>query len=744
MSIIIDTDVDVVVGVSVVGDGRDVDFGALFAKTCKEPEAGEPRVPDVLIVDEPELAQQVEALGLGVRVEIDDTPEVDEAIDEFLESTFGKRARPLHPQVSFVGKPWRPAPRGHEKKIEPLGARLMAAAPWKRIAEDVPIRVSAPRHGLADGVVNVFGVLGQSPGLSVFRSPKHLRTFLRTAGGLSDEHRPPPMEDPFITLTLEPRKRGAPEVATLHVRPDWHGIGADQSEVALLVAVAEALVRVGKADTVTHEGVTLTINAGTPVVPMKRASEPPTKKPDRNDPCWCGSGKKYKKCHLDADAATQREERTTGDLPSLPGRSRWGAILDRMYPRILAWCERHVAGFGEHLRRIAKVVGVEELIASTAIFVTPVTRGAPTPGVQFREAVGESLSREERTWLDANIDHAWLSYWTVDEVEPGRSMTMRDIFSGEVRKVIEVRASRSVSVHALACARVVTVPSPDGDESYMDVAHTRLLGPRDALELRQTGAAAAGLTKKKAVPVATLGEPKVALALMETWSRTIRAREQAFANLRLQNTDGHPLILVSERFALAAPRSTIEAALAGLEHLERDTEEAWTLTKPGNAQHADWEVTTLAQLTLERDALVVETNSRERADEVAARLRAALGDALGPSAREEVDPKSLALAAAATPAEPTPSLRAVPAPEVQAALRELKERAYANWADEPVPALGDKTPRQAMKTAEGRRQVEALIDEYEGHESRELPGARFDCDILRRAVGLPSRGRADA
>jgi uncharacterized protein YecA (UPF0149 family) len=26
-------------------------------------------------------------------------------------------------------------------------------------------------------------------------------------------------------------------------------------------------------------------------------SAPPTKKPGRNDPCWCGSGKKYKKCH---------------------------------------------------------------------------------------------------------------------------------------------------------------------------------------------------------------------------------------------------------------------------------------------------------------------------------------------------------------------------------------------------------------------------------------------------------------
>jgi hypothetical protein len=28
----------------------------------------------------------------------------------------------------------------------------------------------------------------------------------------------------------------------------------------------------------------------------------------RNDLCWCGSGKKYKKCHLPKDSAHQREE----------------------------------------------------------------------------------------------------------------------------------------------------------------------------------------------------------------------------------------------------------------------------------------------------------------------------------------------------------------------------------------------------------------------------------------------------
>jgi uncharacterized protein YecA (UPF0149 family) len=28
----------------------------------------------------------------------------------------------------------------------------------------------------------------------------------------------------------------------------------------------------------------------------------PTRTLGRNEPCWCGSGKKYKKCHLEEDA----------------------------------------------------------------------------------------------------------------------------------------------------------------------------------------------------------------------------------------------------------------------------------------------------------------------------------------------------------------------------------------------------------------------------------------------------------
>ncbi|MEN6532475.1 MAG: SEC-C metal-binding domain-containing protein [Bryobacteraceae bacterium] len=36
--------------------------------------------------------------------------------------------------------------------------------------------------------------------------------------------------------------------------------------------------------------------------------------PGRNAPCWCGSGRKYKKCHLNADV----EQRANCDTPPIP------------------------------------------------------------------------------------------------------------------------------------------------------------------------------------------------------------------------------------------------------------------------------------------------------------------------------------------------------------------------------------------------------------------------------------------
>jgi tetratricopeptide (TPR) repeat protein len=59
----------------------------------------------------------------------------------------------------------------------------------------------------------------------------------------------------------------------------------------------------------------------------------------RNQPCPCGSGKKYKQCCLASDeaAAIAARERQRRDAPSPPVRAPhvgWGAVIDDDSPRI--------------------------------------------------------------------------------------------------------------------------------------------------------------------------------------------------------------------------------------------------------------------------------------------------------------------------------------------------------------------------------------------------------------------------
>ncbi|MGB9871152.1 MAG: SEC-C metal-binding domain-containing protein [Anaerolineae bacterium] len=42
----------------------------------------------------------------------------------------------------------------------------------------------------------------------------------------------------------------------------------------------------------------------------------------RNDPCWCGSGKKYKNCHLRQDEEAGRVPTVTTRPPQTPGPRR--------------------------------------------------------------------------------------------------------------------------------------------------------------------------------------------------------------------------------------------------------------------------------------------------------------------------------------------------------------------------------------------------------------------------------------
>ncbi|MBI5443956.1 MAG: DUF2384 domain-containing protein [Deltaproteobacteria bacterium] len=50
-------------------------------------------------------------------------------------------------------------------------------------------------------------------------------------------------------------------------------------------------------------------------------------------------------------------------------------------------------------------------------------------------------------------------------------------------------------------------------------------------------------------------------------------------------------------------------------------------------------------------------------------------------------------------------------------LRESLRGFYQDWANAPLPALGGKTPREAVATAEGRQAVISLLETYEADEA---------------------------
>ena len=61
------------------------------------------------------------------------------------------------------------------------------------------------------------------------------------------------------------------------------------------------------------------------------------------------------------------------------------------------------------------------------------------------------------------------------------------------------------------------------------------------------------------------------------------------------------------------------------------------------------------------------------------------------------------------------------------------------WADESLPELNGKKPREAVQSKSGRQRVIQLIREQENLDARnpELHKVKFDDNKLRRELGLP-------
>jgi hypothetical protein len=350
----------------------------------------------------------------------------------------------------------------------------------------------------------------------------------------------------------------------------------------------------------------------------------------------------------------------------------------------------------------------------------------------YLEERGRRLDPKKRAWLDAQRA-AWLSIWEVTAVEPGRTVTLSDLLSHEVRCVREAGASRTLVRRDAVLARVV-----DHEEGpVLCGTHPRPLPPLEAADIVRR--ARRRLRRKGAVPAERLREESFGRYLIRRWEEGVEALDERRAvPPQMGNSDGDSLLFTIDHFAVApGALADVEARLAALDGVQppepdEDPPAFVFLGRDRRSRPAPLGSPVIGRACLHADALKLETNSRRRADALRRRIEEACGDLLVHRAREHTDPMSSAIPAAGRERKGAPP----PPPETEQLLLDFKQRYYASWLDQSIPALRGLSPREAVRTAEGRLALDALLKDIENREDRMSEGTAFDVSNLRRALHL--------
>ncbi len=455
-----------------------------------------------------------------------------------------------------------------------------------------------------------------------------------------------------------------------------------------------------------------------------------------NDPCPCGSGRKVKRCCGDDVTRRSAGEELPADLAptdSTVDVEGLGAhqLDELLVAEMLDFAVRRlgrgfdpVSWYADVLRSAPEDL---QLFVPWAVYVHRVA--GSTVAEHYVDAKGHRLSSRELAWLDAQRCGR-LSFWEVTHVEVGESLAVRCMFTGEERVVTEHKGSRVLRRWDAVFGRVVDFEGA----SYFSGMRSLLLPPRDAAAAT-VGARGALDVLRLPIDDDLLRSGPGQMALFAAWEAGVSAREAAAGRMPvLQNTDGDPLLLTTERFALApGARDEVASRLERLDGVDGCSEEDGTLritlTKPGNRLHKSWENTIVAHLALSADELTVETNSTKRANRARRVVESACGALVVRRSRETKGADALLRAAPSSgPVEGTP-------PELCGELRSFKEQSYLDWLDKRVPTLRC-TPRQAARRPSQRPRLEALLKEIEQREESLPEGERFDVGALRAELGL--------
>lgn len=475
----------------------------------------------------------------------------------------------------------------------------------------------------------------------------------------------------------------------------------------------------------------------------------------RNNPCPCGSGKKYKKCCMQCgpdpinymkEKLGRFHERIVGELLRHGAMIFGPDVLDEAADEFFGWLEeeeREEIDLEYHGMlfypwflfkwRIESADGESSLAGPRDLSIVH----------SYLQAHGKRLDPVEREYLEG-FASAPFSFFEITAVEPGKIVYVRDILLDRNHQVLENLASQALHTGDVVFGSAFEA----GGIGLFGALSMIAFKPSAKIEILAIRQMMSQGTKGR-ISAGTLEDYD--LELRELYLDLFTART---AMPTLCNTDGDKLSLHTLKYTITSPQRVFDS-LKGLSNgfasekdlLEeadydaggalRKVEIPWLLS--ANQKHAGMENTVHGHLFIDGAQLTCEVNSAERA----ARLRAIIAKSLpGKEAvyKTTVIQSAESMMREAPPSSPPDSEQEelMNNPEVKAHIEQMMRKHWQAWPDMKLPALQGRTPRQAVRDELGRQQVSALLEDMEKNcrEGKGQLGEMENLALVRRVLGL--------
>ena len=215
------------------------------------------------------------------------------------------------------------------------------------------------------------------------------------------------------------------------------------------------------------------------------------------------------------------------------------------------------------------------------------------------------------------------------------------------------------------------------------------------------------------------------------WTDMLTALEYiAPRPLKFTNRSGDDIVITKARYLLKDMKSVFTKLqkIKGI-NLEEKSKGKYSLL------WLDKNNTIWGRITLDKSYLVFESNSVPRFEKFQGLIRNIKELRLQDTSQEDIETALGRSSSTSLPEETKPYSKE----EIRQMSEQLFKEYYKKWVNEKIPALGNKTPLQACRTARGREEVKNLIDEQE-MQNRNMPEDEimfyFDPNKLRESLGL--------